>query len=332
MSLPMYYTLSFCVILLIGSTCMAVGQKTAHYIDYSSKSGITYRYERPKSFAFLLKVPKTIGTGAIQPFKKENLWKTGTMIGGTALLVAVDQPLIDGAQQFGRYINLSTNRDIETIYSFDIFGQGAPIEVPTTLSSGIYYIGEGWPTIFTMLGFYTTGLIKKDYRALQTASQIAQTMISIGIFAQFIKRVSGRESPFVSTRTGGEWRPLTAPSKYADNVPKYDAFPSGHFATLVGTFTVLILNYPDVRLLKPLAVLITGLVGYQMMNNGVHWFSDYPLAFAIGYGIGKIAVNGGRSIVNEPIASKLTKSRNHWQFSPKYLADGTGMISLTYNF
>ncbi|HNP18483.1 MAG TPA: phosphatase PAP2 family protein [Fulvivirga sp.] len=322
-----YSVLSLTLLLCpIGKTLC---QNETNYTDYSTKNGETYRYERPKFFGFLLKVPKTIGIGVTRPFKSDNLWKTGAMIGSTTLLVAVDQPLIDGAQQFGRYINLSTNRDIKTLHEFKIFGQSAPIEVPATFSSGIYYIGEGWPSIATMLVFYTVGKIKKDYRSLQTASQLAQTMISVGILSQLIKHISGRESPFVSTRDGGEWRPLTSPSDYAENVPRYDAFPSGHFATLVGTFTVLQLNYPDSQLIKPLAVVLLGVVGYQMMNNGVHWFSDYPLAFAIGYGMGKLAVDDGRK--NISASDSMRKGTKNWKFAPKYLGNGIGAMSLTYH-
>ncbi len=319
----------FSLTLLLCPIAKIMCQNETDYTDYSTKAGVTYRYENPKVFGFLLKVPRSIGIGFTRPFKSDNLWKTGVMIGGTALLVAFDQPLIDGSQQFGKYINLSTNRDIKTIHEFNLFGQSAPIEVPDTFSSGIYYIGEGWPSIATMLVFYATGKIKKDHRSLQTASQLAQSMISVGILSQFIKHISGRESPFVSTRNGGEWRPFSSPADYAENVPKYDAFPSGHFATLVGTFTVLQLNYPDSKILKPLAVALLSIVGYQMMNNGVHWFSDYPLAFAIGYGMGKLAVEGGRKEVGTE--SKL-KRKSNWNFVPRYLGNGTGGMSLTYNF
>jgi len=314
-------------------TSLVVAQKKERrYSDYTFDSGVAYRYERPKVFGFLLKVPKTIGKAAVQPFKKENLWKTGTMIGGTALLVAVDQPILDGAQQFGRYIGMGTDRGTKALLEFEIFGQSAPIEVPTSFSSGVYYIGEGWPTIFTTLGFYTTGLIKKDDRALQTASQLTQTMIGVGVLAQFFKRTTGRESPFVASQPGGVWKPFPHPKDYAASVPRHDAFPSGHMATLAGTFTVIILNYPDTKILKPIAIGTMTLVGYQMMNNGVHWLSDYPLAIAIGYGLGKIAVNQGRKEIVTDKLSHLRKKKGSWKLAPDYSPFGAGMLSLTYKF
>ena len=44
-----------------------------------------------------------------------------------------------------------------------------------------------------------------------------------------------------------------------------------------------------------------GLLGYSMLNNGVHWASDYPIGIAIGYAFAKIAVRNGRTRV-EPLA------------------------------
>ena len=40
-----------------------------------------------------------------------------------------------------------------------------------------------------------------------------------------------------------------------------------------------------------------GLLGYSMLNNGVHWASDYPLGIALGYAFGKLAVRNGRTRV-----------------------------------
>jgi hypothetical protein len=64
------------------------------------------------------------------------------------------------------------------------------------------------------------------------------------------------------------------------------------------TITVLADNYPEYSLIRPIGYTLMGLLGFQMMNNGVHWASDYPLALAIGYGLGKVAVSHGRKVVS----------------------------------
>ena len=56
-------------------------------------------------------------------------------------------------------------------------------------------------------------------------------------------------------------------------------------------FTIIDNNYPEHRSwLRPLAYAWCALLGFQMVNNAVHWISDYPLGIAMGYVFGKAAV------------------------------------------
>jgi hypothetical protein len=181
-------------------------------------------------------------------------------------------------------------------------------------------------------GFYGYGLMENDYRALQTTSQLTEMFFTLAVTTQLLKRISGRQSPFramdppegIAPVPGGSWHPFTAPSKYQANVSNYDAFPSGHLATAMATITILAGNYPDNKYIKPVGYSLMGLLGFAMINNGVHWMSDYPLAIAIGYSCGKIALSRGRQIlpkfgVNRGATSSLT---------PAYL--GNGGIGLSY--
>ena len=58
--------------------------------------------------------------------------------------------------------------------------------------------------------------------------------------------------------------------------------------------TIITQNYPEYPIIKPVGYTLMTLLAIQMMNNGVHWASDYPLSIAMGYYLGKIAVDGGR--------------------------------------
>jgi len=75
--------------------------------------------------------------------------------------------------------------------------------------------------------------------------------------------------------------------------------PSGHMATMMGTVTVLTLNYPEKKWIKPVGYGIMGLIGFAMMNNDVHWASDYPLAIGVGYVTAQATVRLNRWIRNE---------------------------------
>jgi membrane-associated phospholipid phosphatase len=137
-------------------------------------------------------------------------------------------------------------------------------------------------------GIWIYGKLAKDYRAIATASDLAETFVTMGVTTQILKRISGRESPYVATVQGGRWRPLPSFGEYQRNTPFYDAFPSGHLATLTATVTVLASNYPEKKWIKPVGYLVMALSSWAMMNTEVHWPGDYPLAIAVGYLSGKV--------------------------------------------
>jgi len=277
-------------------------------------------YFRPKPFAFAKNVPSDIYELGKTTFSKKNLPTLGVILAGTAALIAVDQHITDAAQQFGRYVHLDPSHKFQRLKVFKL----TLVEIPGNLNAAFYFMGEGWPSILIAGSFYGYGLMANDYRALQTTSQLTEMFLTLAITTQFLKRISGRESPFVATAPGGKWHPLQNPAYYQQHVAESDAFPSGHLATAMATITILSGNYPDNKLIKPIGYSIMALLGYSMLNNGVHWVSDYPLAIAIGYTCGKIALSRGRQIMpklgNDHGASST--------LMPAYL--GEGSIGLSY--
>jgi hypothetical protein len=135
-----------------------------------------------------------------------------------------------------------------------------------------------------------------------------QATVATGFMTQFLKRTTGRESPFRATQAGGHWRPFPKPSTYQTHVPMYDAFPSGHMGTMVSTYVVLTENYPEKKWIRPVGLSIISLVGLAMINNDVHWASDYPLAAGMGYAFGKATVHLNRFVKGEPL---VRRKRRH---------------------
>jgi len=290
----------------------------------------TMLYYRPKPFQFAKNVPSDIYRLGKTAFSKKNLPKLGAILAGSALLVLVDQPVTDAAQQFGRYINLNPFRASKTLIEFNIGGFHVnAMEIPDNANSAIYYLGEGWASMLVAGGLYSYGLAANDYRALQTTSQIAESIFALGLTTQFLKRITGRQSPFRAMDNpngvpGGDWHPFPNPGKYQKSVSNYDAFPSGHLATAMATITILAGNYPDNKFIKPVGYSLMGLLGYAMLNNGVHWISDYPLAIAIGYTCGKIVVSRGHQLIPKIGHDKGAFSA----LMPAYL--GAGNVGLSY--
>jgi Membrane-associated phospholipid phosphatase len=162
----------------------------------------------------------------------------------------------------------------------------------------------------------TKGLITNDNRAIQTASQIGEGYLAMGITVQLIKHLTGRQSPFKTTEGSGNWQLFPPLSHYQSDVPNHDAFPSGHLATAMASITIYAENYPEIRWIRPVGYTVMGIVGLAMMNNGVHWLSDYPLAIAIGYTYGKIVTARGKAIRILPKRNSHNDESGKLSFGP----------------
>jgi hypothetical protein len=163
--------------------------------------------------------------------------------------------------------------------------------VVASFSDQFEYVGDGKPQFALSAAFALYGFAKGDQRALRTASEIVEAILSCGIVIQVLKHATGRESPFVSTVPGGRWDLLPNQIEYHKHVPRYDAYPSGHIATTLATVTVVAENYPEWKWVRPVGYAIAAGVAIGMGNTGIHWYSDYPLGLAIGYMFGMLAAH-----------------------------------------
>jgi hypothetical protein len=64
-----------------------------------------------------------------------------------------------------------------------------------------------------------------------------------------------------------------------------------------------------------------------MVNTGVHWASDYPLALAIGSGVAKVAVERGRLVSRAP--GRASGAARAGRLQP-LVAPGVVGLSLTF--
>lgn len=296
--------------------------RKSQVIDIDSTNSMMFY--KPKPFQFFANIPSDLAGLGKAVVTRKNLPELGIILATTAALIPFDQKITDASQQFGRYIHLDPSRESKTLLQFNIgnFHVNA-LEVPDNANSTIYYLGEGWSSILVASSFYGYGLVSRDYRAVQTSSQIAESIFALGLTTQFIKRITGRQSPFRvemddDPTPGGKWHPFTSPAKYQKSVSNYDAYPSGHLATIMSTITILAENYPEKKYIKPVGYSLMTVLGYSMLNNGVHWMSDYPLAIAIGYTCGKII-----SSRNHQIIPKLSSHAGSFSsLSPAYYGDG----------
>ncbi len=296
--------------------------------SYDVGNGKIVIYTKPKPFSFLTNLPKDFAGIAKAPFKKNAVKPVLLVAASTALLVLLDQPLIDGAEKFSKNIHLSPEENYKDILNIKVGKTDISLlKAPENINTALYQLGQGFPSLLIGAGLFTYGKIHKDYRALSTANQLAESFIVMGVGTQFIKRMTGRQTPIAATQRGGAWHFFPSFKNYQTNTPNYDAFPSGHLATLMSTVTILTENYPEKKWIKPVGYSITGLVGFSMMNNKVHWVGDYPLAIALGYLCAKQVVKHNRKVIN----NKVAKHKGTLSYSFDY-ANGRMIPGVVYKF
>ncbi len=184
-------------------------------------------------------------------------------------------------------------------------------------------VGDGRTQFGLAAVFGAYGLISDDARAVRTASQIVQAVLASGTVVQVLKHVTGRQTPNTTTSPTGKWVFFPNQIEYARHVSTYDAFPSGHVTTTLATVIVIAENYPEVWWIRPVGYVITGLVGWGMVGTGIHWYSDYPLALALGYTFGMIAAHP------EGIPAEIAGKKIN--VMPTLIDNGFG-ISVGYSF
>ncbi len=179
---------------------------------------------------------------------------------------------------------------------------------------------------FALYGFAFNGA-PSAIRALRTASQTTEAILACGGVVQLLKHITGRESPFVSTKRTGAWRFFPNQIDYAKHVPHYDAFPSGHIATAMTTLIVIAENYPEVTWLKPAGYVALAAISSSLVATGIHWWSDIPLGAALGYAFGEIA--------SHPVGVEFSEGHHGGKaklsFAPIVYPDGAG-VGLTLSF
>ena len=272
--------------------------KQKSYKEVTLSIGEQTVFTKPKLFKQLSYIPNDMLYIAKAPFKKSNALGLSVVVASSVILIAADQKITDAVRNASDKIHLNPEEDYKVPFAP---GGVRIIKVPQNLNSFFYQFGEGGTSMILAGGLWVYGKIKHDYRATSTATDLTETFVAMGVTTQIIKRITGRQSPNAATVNGGLWRPFPAFKNYQQNTSSYDAFPSGHLATMMATVTVLTENYPEKRWIKPVGYSIMGLTAWAMINSKVHWIGDYPLAIAIGYLAGKVTTMRHKSKIKKVV-------------------------------
>lgn len=174
-------------------------------------------------------------------------------------------------------------------------------------------IGDGFFQFGIVGGFAAAGSATGNKRFLRTASQITESILATGIVVQIIKHVTGRESPFSSESRTGVWRVFPDQAEYMKDFQKFDAVPSGHLSTAVTTFIVIQENFPEQKWIPYVGWPVMGWVAFGLAGTSIHWWSDYPIAIAIGYSFAKIITRENRTGTQGQSSSESADERSRWR-------------------
>jgi len=218
-----------------------------------------------KWHSMITNVPRDIGNFSTSALNSDKIPLFAILAAGTGALMVVDE---QGWQTNRRLFNQS-----KTFHSLSDFGVDLGKEKYHFIVAGV---------------FGAFGLISSDSRSLKTASNLIEAIIASGVSVQILKRIFGRESPAVATEAAGDWTLFPNLKEYQKHQPKYYAYPSGHITTLTATVTVLANNYPEAKWIKPVGYSLIAICGIGLVSRGMHWYSDLPMGFFLGYTFGNL--------------------------------------------
>jgi hypothetical protein len=232
-----------------------------------------YVYTRPRLFHAVTDVPAALGATARDALRPQHAGAWLAVAGSTVALIAADEQVLAETRRLARRVDLPQNHPSVNL-RLGPFKQ----PFPTTIGSGLYFLGDGMTSVFLASGFALRGSIADDTRARRTASEVMEALLVSGTITQVLKHVAGRQTPSEATAPRG-------------------------LASTLATLTVVALNYPEHKFIWPVSSVAMGALSFAMVNNGVHWASDYPLALAIGSVVGNVVATRGRTIVRLTPAS-----------------------------
>lgn len=267
----------------------------------------------------ITEIPTTSKRAFSSAFSSEAILPWTAILGSTAILVEDDERWLAESKRMGRKLDWAENDKTET--KVELFGKDI-FRFPTDKGSSVYFLGDGWLHMSIAAGFMATGHIGNETKPFNVGVQMVHSMMTSTIYNQALKRSFGRETPNFATKRRGAMRPFPGFKNYGEESAKYDAMPSGHIMTVTSQFTIFHLNYPQYA---PWTFTVGAIWGtalmLQMVNNGVHWWSDYPLGIGMGYLFGRQAFDMGKS--DSDIENKKKTKCSEVTFFPYISREGS---------
>ena len=153
------------------------------------------------------------------------------------------------------------------------------------ISPVITNLGDGSFSMGLFGGFVGYGLIFTDTKACEVGKIGLESFLLTGVTVQLLKNLCGRERPSAATRDGGFWHGpfsyLREP-KGGRGVSSFDAFPSGHTATVFAAATTISDSYTE-SWVSYTCYSLASLTAISRITESTHWISDCFVGAIIGF-------------------------------------------------
>ncbi len=247
----------------------------------------------------MVAAPDTL-TAALNIGKRRgDLVNSGTVVAGDAIRPVVYQPvgkpiLDTGALVTGGLaITYGLFESDDEIYE-SLRGIRVRSSTLSQVSPVVSMMGLGSFSIALFSGFYAFHFVSGDESSLSAANLGMESFLLSGVATQVLKNLFGRERPSMATREGGRWSGPLSYFEHRDNgsksIASYDAFPSGHTATIFAAAATIADSYHE-RWVGYVAYGTATIVGVSRIMESAHWPSDVFVGAIIGIASTKIVEN-----------------------------------------
>jgi membrane-associated phospholipid phosphatase len=202
-------------------------------------------------------------SGGSSPYVKPALF-IGGALATTAILIRTDQSTYNVLHRWRM--------------TSDPLGDVSPV---------ITNLGDGRASMAIFGGFLLYSFVDNDHESFQAGKIGLESFLVSGIATQILKHTFGRQRPSTATQSGGRWNGayllLNQGSGKRGGYASFDAFPSGHTATIFAAATTLAEVYHDSPWVSYASYGVATSVAISRVMERAHWLSDCFVGGIIGY-------------------------------------------------
>ncbi len=173
----------------------------------------------------------------------------------------------------------------------------------STMSRVVTMTGDGMFSLGVFVPVWLAGVISGDQQVRRAGRVGFQSFLLTGITVQVLKHLFSRERPSDATMPGGRFHgPFAYFTQKGPNhrsLAAYDAFPSGHTATIFSVAETFNLVF-DTPWLPYVTYSFASLVAVSRITERTHWISDCVAGAAIGVALTRLIDAWDRE--NAPVA------------------------------